>query len=66
MLAYKSYGELNAARDNVVVLPTFYTGSHIRNEGFLRPEWAIDPHRHFVVSIKNTLVDRNYHRYPTF
>ncbi len=49
-LAYKTYGELNAAGDNVVVLPTFYTGSHVRNEGFFGPGRAIDPARHFVVS----------------
>ena len=51
MLAYKTYGELSPARDNVVVLPTFYTGSHIRNEGFFGPGRGIDPQRHFVVSI---------------
>lgn len=50
-LAYKTYGELNAARDNVVVLPTFYTGSHQRNEGFFGPGRAIDPARHFIVSV---------------
>jgi homoserine O-acetyltransferase len=50
-LAYKTYGELNANADNVVVLPTFYTGSHMRNEGFFGPGRAIDPVRHFVVSI---------------
>jgi homoserine O-acetyltransferase len=50
-LAYKTYGELNASRDNVVVLPTFYTGSHIRNEGFFGDGRAIDPARHFVVSV---------------
>ena len=50
-LAYKTYGELNANGDNVVVLPTFYTGSHIRNEGFFGPGRAIDPARHFVVSV---------------
>jgi len=50
-LAYKTYGELNANRDNVVVLPTFYTGSHLRNEGFFGPGRAIDPARHFVVSV---------------
>jgi homoserine O-acetyltransferase len=33
-LIYKTYGELNKSKDNVVVLPTFYTGSHQRNEGF--------------------------------
>lgn len=50
-LAYKVYGELNAAGDNVVVLPTFYTGSHMRNEGFFGPGRAIDPDKHFIVSI---------------
>jgi homoserine O-acetyltransferase/O-succinyltransferase len=50
-LAYRTYGELNAARDNVVVLPTFYTGTHMRNEGYFGSGRAIDPARHFVVSV---------------
>ncbi|WP_282607140.1 alpha/beta fold hydrolase [Pelagibius sp. Alg239-R121] len=50
-LAYKTYGALNQSRDNVVVLPTFYTGSHGRNEGFFGPGRAIDPARHFILSI---------------
>jgi homoserine O-acetyltransferase len=50
-LVYKTYGELNSAKDNVVVLPTFYTGSHCRNEGFFGAGRAIDPARHFIVSI---------------
>ena len=41
-LVYRTYGELNAAKDNVVVLPTFYTGTHIRNEGFFGQGRAID------------------------
>ena len=50
-LAYKTYGSLNANKSNVVVLPTFYTGSHGRNEGFFGAGRAIDPARHFIVSI---------------
>jgi len=50
-LAYKTYGALNSAKDNVVVLPTFYTGSHMRNEGFFGKGRAIDPSRHFIVSV---------------
>ena len=50
-LAYKTYGKLNDARDNVVVLPTFYTGTHTRNEGFFGAGRGVDPARHFVVSI---------------
>ncbi|BBZ33010.1 alpha/beta fold hydrolase [Mycolicibacterium confluentis] len=51
VLAYRTYGRLNAAGDNVVVLPTFYTGTHVRNEGFFGPGRAIDPEHHFVVSV---------------
>jgi len=50
-LIYKTYGKLNKNNDNVVVLPTFYTGSHQRNEGFFGIGRAIDPEKHFVVSI---------------
>ncbi|MFT7528968.1 MAG: homoserine O-acetyltransferase, partial [Arenicella sp.] len=50
-LVYKTYGELNAAKDNVVVLPTFYTGSHHRNEGFFGANRAINPAKHFIVSV---------------
>jgi len=50
-LIYKTYGKLNTAKDNVVVMPTFYTGSHQRNEGFFGEGRAIDPAKHFIVSI---------------
>lgn len=50
-LAYRTYGTLNGAADNVVVLPTFFTGTHVRNEGFFGAGRAIDPARHFVVSV---------------
>ncbi len=50
-LAYATYGTLNAPADNAVLLPTFYTGTHIRNEALFGPGRAIDPARHFVVSI---------------
>jgi homoserine O-acetyltransferase len=50
-LAYKTYGALSAGRDNVIVLPTFYTGTHERNEGYLKTVPALDPERYFIVSI---------------
>ncbi len=50
-LAFATSGQLNAKRDNVVLLPTFYTGTHIRNAGFFGPGRAIDPARHFIVSV---------------
>jgi homoserine O-acetyltransferase/O-succinyltransferase len=50
-LAYATYGTPNLAGDNAVLLPTFYTGTHIRNEPLFGTGRAIDPARHFVVSI---------------
>lgn len=50
-LAYKTYGTLSVAKDNVIVMPTFYTGTHVRNEGFFGPGRALDPARHFIISI---------------
>lgn len=48
-LAYRTYGTLNAARDNVVVLPTFYGGDHADNEVMMAPGRALDPARYFVI-----------------
>ena len=31
-LAYKTFGTLNAAKDNVIVYPTWYSGQHYDNE----------------------------------
>ena len=50
-MAYKTYGRLNANGDNVILLPTFYTGTHKRNEGFFGSGRAIDPNKHFIVSV---------------
>ena len=50
-LAYKTWGSLNAAGDNAVLIPTYYTGTHASNEAYFGPGRAIDPDRHFVVSI---------------
>jgi len=48
-LAYKTYGSLNAARDNVVLIPTFYAAQHADVEAMFAPGRAIDPQRHFIV-----------------
>ena len=42
-LAYKTYGSLNEEKSNVILLPTFYTGTHKRNEGFFGNNRAINP-----------------------
>jgi homoserine O-acetyltransferase len=48
-LAYKTYGELNAARDNAVLMPTLFGGHHTDAEPMLAPGRALDPKRCFVI-----------------
>lgn len=48
-LVYQTYGELNAAGDNAVVIPTFYGGRHTDTEYFMAPGRVIDPDKYFVV-----------------
>src|SRR5436305_1148328 len=48
-LAYKTYGALNAARDNAVLIPTFYSGQHTDCELMFAPGRALDPSKHFLI-----------------
>ena len=75
-LVYKTYGKLNKTRSNVIILPTFYTGSHIRNEGFIGKNRAINPNKYFIVSINmfgnglssspsNTIKSQSGSKFPT-
>ncbi len=48
-LAYKIYGALNAAKDNVVLMPTYYSGTHEDLEFMIGSERALDPERYFIV-----------------
>lgn len=48
-LAYKTHGRLNAARDNVIVFPTWYSGRHTDNEALIGEDQALDPSRYFIV-----------------
>lgn len=49
-LAYRTLGTLNAARDNAVLVPSWYTGTHDDTETFMvGPDRALDPSRYFIV-----------------
>jgi homoserine O-acetyltransferase/O-succinyltransferase len=50
-LVYKTYGNLDKNKSNVIVLPTFFTGTHIRNEGFIGKNRALNPNKYFIISI---------------
>ena len=48
-LAYKTYGRLNANKDNVVVFPTFFGGKHTQNEGMIGEGKTLDPSKYFII-----------------
>ena len=48
-LAYRTYGTLNAARDNVVVYPTSFAAQHHDTEWLAAPGGILDIDRWFVV-----------------
>ncbi len=48
-LAYATYGSLNAGRNNVIIFPTWFTGTHIDLEWFIGDGKPLDTGRFFVV-----------------
>jgi homoserine O-acetyltransferase len=48
-LAYKTYGRLNAAGDNVIIYPTSFSAQHYDTEWLVAPGNALDPDRYFIV-----------------
>lgn len=48
-LAYVTHGQLNDARDNVILYPTWYAGKQEGNAAFVGAGKALDPARYFIV-----------------
>ena len=48
-LAYKTYGTLNARKDNVILQPTWYSGQHTDVEWTIGEGMALDPAHHFII-----------------
>lgn len=48
-LAYKTFGKLNAAKDNAIVYPTWYSGQHYDNEWLVGEGMALDPAKYFII-----------------
>src|ERR1700747_1535596 len=55
-LAYKTFGTLNAKKDNVIVYPTWYSGQHYENEWLIGEGRALDPSKYFII-IPNMFVN---------
>src|ERR1700753_2113794 len=51
-LAVTTWGELNEARDNAILIPTWYSGTHqIWRDVYVGPEHALNPDRYFIVAV---------------
>ena len=49
-LVYGTYGHLNAARDNAILLPSHFMADHHGYDWLLGPNGALDPERDFLVA----------------
>jgi len=51
-LAVATFGELNEARDNAIMIPTWFSGTHqIWREVYIGDGHALDPTRYFIVVV---------------
>jgi homoserine O-acetyltransferase len=51
-LAVTTWGELNKARDNAILITTWYSGTHqIWRDVYVGPEHALNPEQYFIVAI---------------
>ncbi|WP_338319820.1 alpha/beta fold hydrolase, partial [Bradyrhizobium ottawaense] len=48
-LAYKTYGTLSAAKDNVILYPTSFSAQHFDTEWLIAPDSVLDPTRYFII-----------------
>jgi len=49
-VSYVTHGELNAARDNVLLVPSFYGGNHHGYDFLIGEGMALDSSRYFIVA----------------
>ena len=51
-LAYATFGELNDARDNAILVTTWYSGTHqILADAYIGSQHALDPEKYFIVVV---------------
>ena len=51
-LAVSTHGELNDARDNCILVPTWYSGTHqIMEQVYIGPDRVLDPAEWFIVVV---------------
>ena len=51
-LAYATFGELNEAKDNAILVTTWFSGTHqIMRDLYIGPEHALNPEEYFIVVV---------------
>lgn len=50
-LGYRTYGELNAEKNNVIVVPTWFSGTSKNYEAYIGSQRALNPEKYFIVVI---------------
>jgi len=48
-LAYKTHGQLNAAKDNAILFPHMYSGTPLAMERFIGEGRPLDPDKYFII-----------------
>ena len=48
-MGYQTFGALNSRKDNVIVFPTWYTGTHDQVTPYVGKDNALDPDKYFIV-----------------
>ncbi|WP_298886489.1 alpha/beta fold hydrolase [uncultured Bradyrhizobium sp.] len=48
-LAYKTFGALSPARDNVILYPTSFSAQHYDTAWLIQPGGVLDPERYFII-----------------
>lgn len=50
-IAYKTYGQLNAAKSNVIVYPTWFTGFIENNTWLIGKDKTLNPEKYFIIVV---------------
>ncbi len=52
LLAYATWGELNEAKDNAILIPTWYSGTHqVWRDIYIGDGHALDPSKYFIICV---------------
>jgi len=50
-IAYKTFGNINDNKDNVIIYPTWYSGFISDNEWLISEDMTLNPNKYFIIII---------------